>query len=114
MKNTWKFLYGIIILAMLLIGIGIAKETELWQVSGKLQADGSKVAITGQDVDEIKGWMTLDEVIKGYGLDKNEIYETFHLPSDLPVTTELKDIAAQTDEALSPKIIRDYIINKQQ
>jgi len=114
MKVRWKYIYGILILSILLGGIGLAQSAGIWSVSGKVTSDGSKIAVTGKDVNEIKGWMTLEEVINGYGLDQEEIYQTFNLSTDLAVSTALKDIAAQTDEALSPTIIREFITEKQQ
>ncbi|WP_339061707.1 hypothetical protein [Tepidibacillus marianensis] len=114
MKSKWSILYGFLILAILLGGIGVAKAAGVWSVSGKIHSDGSKIAVIGTDVDEIKGWMKLEDVIKAYNLDKGQLYKDFNLPADFPVIIELKDAGAETDEALSPSTIRDYITKKQQ
>jgi len=114
MKSKWSFLYGLLILAILLGGIGVAKAAGVWSVSGKINSDGSKIAVTGTDVSEIKGWMILEDVIKAYNLDKDQLYKDFNLPDDFPVTTALKDAGAETNEALSPTTLQAYITKKQQ
>lgn len=112
MKNKWLFLYGFLMLAVLLGGIYLAKDAQIWQVSGKINPDGSRVTIQGNDVNEIKGWTTLAMVIEGYNLDKEEVYRDFELTDDISLDTKLSELATITDERLSPSIMRDYISEK--
>lgn len=109
MKKKWFLLYGFMIMAILLGGIYLAKEAGIWQASGKINPDGSRVTIEGKTVNEIKGWTTLGDVINGFGLNKEEVYNFFELTEDTSLDTELKDLAALTDERLSPSTMRDYI-----
>ncbi len=112
MKNKWLFLYGFLMLTVLLGGIYLAKDAQIWQVSGKINPDGSRVTIQGNDVNEIKGWTTLGMVIEGYNLDKEEVYRDFELTDDISLDTKLSELATITDEKLSPSIMRDYISEK--
>jgi hypothetical protein len=56
------FIYGLLVVVLFFGVIGGAKAAGIWSVSGKLTASGEKVAPTGANVDEIKGWMTLNDV----------------------------------------------------
>lgn len=108
-KRKFVNLYGFIILIILVGGIYLAKATDVWQVSGKLASDGTKVTIQGADVDEIKGWSTLGDVIEGFNLNKDQVYLDFNLDLDLSLETQMKELAEITEEALSPATIREYI-----
>ena len=112
MKNRWLYLYGFLLLAILLGGIYLAKEAQIWQVSGKINPDGSRVTIQGNDVNEIKGWTTLGAVIEGYDLNKEEVYKDFELTDEISLESKLSELATITDEKISPSIMRDYISEK--
>ena len=57
------FVYGLLVIVLFFGVLGGAKAAGVWSVSGKLSASGEKVAPTGTNVDEIKGWMTLDDIV---------------------------------------------------
>lgn len=109
MKHKFAYFYGFIILIILVGGIYLAKSAEVWQVSGKIEADGTRVTIQGADVDEIKGWSTLGDVIEGFNLNKEQVFQEFNLDEGLPLDTQMKELAEITDEALSPATMREYI-----
>lgn len=102
-----KYLYGFLVIAFLLGGIGIAKATDNWQVSYKVNPDGSEIELTGESVDEIKGFMSIEEIIIAYNLDKDGLYEYLGFSSDLPTSTLVKDIKSVT--GIDPAPIKDYI-----
>ena len=64
----------------------------VWTTSSKVTATGEKVVATGKDPAEIKGWMTLGEVLTAYNVARPEFDAQFKTPADLPETTALKDI----------------------
>lgn len=107
-------LYGFFVLAFLFGGVYSAKATGVWQVSGKVNADGSQVVVTGTDSYEIKGWTTLRDVIEAYQLDEKQVYADFNLSEDISPDTPLKDLAAETDEQLTPATIREYVDKNKQ
>lgn len=104
--NKWIPFYGLTLLALLMSGIGVAKAIGVWATTGVKET----VVLTGVDVNEIKGWMPLKEVLDTYQLDQVEVYTKFKIPESIPVDTPLKDIAAQTDETFSPTLLRDWIL----
>ncbi|MEP7284823.1 MAG: hypothetical protein ABI947_03530 [Chloroflexota bacterium] len=49
--------------------------------------DTENLAIEG-----IKGWMTLQQVMDGFQISKDELYPLLGVPADVPPTTALKDL----------------------
>ncbi|MBK9713336.1 MAG: hypothetical protein IPO81_18820 [Kouleothrix sp.] len=86
------YLYAALILVVFLGTIEGAKLAGLWSTSGKLTASGEAVQITGNDPAEVKGWMTIKDVITAYRVPKAAFYAQFALPADMPETMALKDI----------------------
>src|SRR5690349_3762835 len=81
------YLYAALVLALFLGPIQAAKLAGAWSTSGKVTASGEQVQITGADPAEIKGWMTIEQVITAYQVPKQEFYAQFKLPADLPLET---------------------------
>ena len=75
------YVYAALVLALFFGAIGGAKAAGLWSVSGKVTAAGEKVLPAGTNVDEIKGWMTLGDVSKAYGVPVEEMLAAFDLPA---------------------------------
>jgi hypothetical protein len=90
------FVYGLLIIVLFFGVIGGAKAAGIWSVSGKLTASGEKVAPTGTNVDEIKGWMTLDDVATAYKVPVAEILAAFNLPAATPGTEQIKNLESET------------------
>lgn len=89
-------IYGIIVLVLFFGVIGGAKAAGVWSVSGKLTSSGEKVAPTGANADEIKGWMTLADVSAAYKVPAAEILAAFDLPADTPATTQIKSLESDS------------------
>lgn len=90
------FIYGALILVLFFGVIGGAKAAGVWSVSGKLTASGEKLAPTGTNPDEIKGWMTLDDVSTAYNVPVAEILAEFNLPADTPGSAQIKTLESDT------------------
>jgi hypothetical protein len=86
------FIYGALILVLFFGVIGGAKAAGVWSVSGKLTSSGEKALPTGTNVDEIKGWMTLDDISTAYKVPLAEILAAFKLPADTPGATQVKSL----------------------
>jgi len=93
--------YGIVVLALFFGVIGGAKAAGKWAVSGKMTGTGEKVQPTGVNADEIKGWMTLNDVSGAYKVPVAEILAVFELPADTPGTAQLKSLESPTFSVLS-------------
>ena len=90
------FIYGVVILVLFFGVIGGAKAAGMWSVSGKLTSSGEKALPTGTNVDEIKGWMTLDDVSAAYKVPVAEMLAAFELPADTPGATQIKSLESAT------------------
>jgi len=86
------FVYGVLVIILFFGVLGGAKAAGIWSVSGKLNASGGKIAPTGASVDEIKGWMTLNDVTTAYNVPLAEILAAFDLPADTPGSAQLKTL----------------------
>ena len=100
------FIYGLLVVVLFFGVIGGAKAAGVWSVSGKLNASGEKVAPTGTNVDEIKGWMTLDAVSAAYNVPVAEILAAFNLPADTPGTAPINTLESDT---FSPVNLRAWL-----
>jgi len=65
----------------------VAQLSGGWIVSGRTTVDAENMAIA-----DIKGWMTLQQVIDGFRISKEELYPLIGVPDNIPTTTALKDI----------------------
>lgn len=95
------FIYGVLILVLFFGVIGGAKAAGVWSVSGKLTSSGEKVLPTGATPDEVKGWMTLNDVAKAYNVPVAEILAAFDLPADTPSTAQIKSLESETFSTLN-------------
>ncbi len=84
--------YGILVLAVFLGTIGIFQAAGFWSTSGKVTAEGEVVAPSADDVETIKGWMTLDQIASTYGVSLADLLQHFELPPDTPSTAAIKDM----------------------
>jgi hypothetical protein len=103
------WVYGIVVLALFFGVIGVTKAAGIWSVSGKLTGAGERVQPTGANVDEIKGWMTLDDVSAAYNVTVAEILAAFDLPADTPGTAQLKSLESNTFSVIN---LREWLSSR--
>jgi hypothetical protein len=89
------YLFGVLVLAIFLGTIWSAQAGGFWSVSGKVDAQGQRVAPTGADPEEIKGWMTLQDVVTAYNVPLADIVAEFKLPADTPASTPVKELESE-------------------
>ncbi len=68
-------------------GIGITKIIGLFEVLPAPITSETKIS-----AEQIKGYMTLEDLSNGLKIDLEEVYEKLHIPSSIPKETKLKDI----------------------
>lgn len=86
--------YAALVLVLFFGSIQAAQYAGLWSVSGKLTPDGAPIQLSGADPAEIKGWMTIQQVLDAYPVEQAALYERFGVPADVAPSTPLKDLEA--------------------
>jgi len=90
------FVYGVIVLTVFLGIILGFQSAGIWSVSGKVTSSGDKVQPLAEDVETIKGWMTLEQITTVYGVPLEELLGQFSLPADTPLSTPISDLESET------------------
>jgi hypothetical protein len=85
-------IYGLIVLAVFLGVIVGFQQAGVWSTSGKVNSSGDRVQPSVEDVNSIKGWMTIEQVSTTFNVPVADILAAFDLPADTPATTALKDL----------------------
>ena len=83
-----KFLMPFLVIASLFASVAIAQVTGGWSVSGKQLLDVQKLS----SGDDVRGWMTLQQLSDGFGIPQDTLYSLLGIPSDMPIETALKDM----------------------
>jgi hypothetical protein len=83
-----KFFLPIAVLAGLFAAYALASATGFWNVSGKTMIDVTSL----ESSEDVRGWMTLQQIADGYRIDPGMLYTILELPIDIPPSTALKDI----------------------
>lgn len=82
-----RFLMPIVVIVALLGTTLIAQAAGFWSTSGKDSID-----LANMSAADIKGWMTLQQVMDGLKISKEELYAVGGLPLDVSADTALKDL----------------------
>ncbi len=82
-------LVPIVVIAALLGSVAIATAAGVWSTSGR-----TSVSLEQLKPEDLKGWMTLQQIIDGVPIAKDELYALGGIPADVPVTAALKDLEA--------------------
>ncbi len=97
------FWMPIILIAALFGTVFAAQVMGQWSISGRESVDMTTIAPA-----DIKGWMTLQQVIDGLGISQKDLYEIGGLPADTAPTQALKDLEA----IVSVTTLRDRLTAK--
>jgi hypothetical protein len=104
------YLYGVFVLVIFLGVILGFQAAGIWSVSGKTTGDGQAVQPAAEDVNTIKGWMTLEQIVTIYHVPLTEILAQFNLPADTPISAAIKDLESDT---FSVTELRTWLISRQ-
>lgn len=100
------FLYGVLVLGVFLGVIYGFRWAGVWSISGKVDAQGERMAPAADNVETIKGWMTIGEIAAVYNVPLPEMLAQFQLPGDTPAETAVKDLESET---FSVSGLRDWL-----
>ena len=82
-------LFGVVPMVAIVL---IAQLTGNWSTSGRATVD-----LANMKPEDIKGWMTWQEVSDGFGIPLDELYALTGVPKDIPPTTAMKDMEGLLD-----------------
>lgn len=82
-----SFLMPILLIAALLGTTFTAQALGIWSTSGREAVDVTKLTPA-----DIKGWMTLQQVIDGLPISQTDLYRIGGIPADTSTSTALKDL----------------------
>jgi hypothetical protein len=80
-------LVPVIVIAALLGSSLIAQAGGFWSTSGR-----TSVSMDNLTAVDLKGWMTLQQVMDGMKISKEQLYAAGNIPLAVPVSTALKDL----------------------
>jgi len=83
-----KYLMPFLVFLALFASVAMAKAAGAWSVSGKQLLDVQELS----SGDDVRGWMTFQQLSDGYGIPKDTLYELLVIPPEIPVDTALKDM----------------------
>lgn len=64
-----------------------SQQLGLWSVTGR-----TAVNVANMTAADLKGWMTLTDIMTGINISKPELYDLMKIPADVPETSALKDL----------------------
>jgi hypothetical protein len=102
-------LYGVIVTVVFFGIIGGFQAAGFWSTSGKTNASGQAIQPAADDVNSIKGWMTLDQITSSYAVPLDELLAAFNLPADTDPQTAIKDLESDT---FSVTELRTWLLNR--
>ena len=83
------FFVPIILIVALFGTVFTAQAMGQWTTSGKDAVNLEKLAPA-----DLKGWMTLQQVVDGLKISQEDVYTAGKIPAEVPLTTALKDLEA--------------------
>ena len=89
-------LFGVVPMVAIVL---IAQLTGTWSTSGRATVD-----LASMKPEDIKGWMTWQEVSDGFGIPLDELYALTGVPNDIPPTTAMKDMEGLLDGFETPTV----------
>ena len=81
------FSLPLLALGALLGTVLIAQAQGQWSISGRTAVNLQSLA-----PEDLKGWMTLEQVMDGFSISQAELYALMNIPLDVPPSTALKDL----------------------
>ena len=105
------YIFGILVLVVFLGTILAFQTAGIWAISGKTTSSGEAVQPSADDVDTIKGWMTLDQITAAYNVPLADLLAQFNFPADTPASTAIKDLES---DLFSVTNLRDWLLSRMQ
>ncbi len=81
----------------------------IWSISGKVTSTGEQVQPLAEDVNSIKGWMTIGQITSAFSVSTAELSAEFGLPADIDPDTKISDLETDT---FSVTALRTWLQNR--
>jgi hypothetical protein len=96
------------IVAVLVVG---TQALGLFKTTGQISSSTGEriVPATGAATSEIKGWMTLQQVLDAYPVTAAALYAHFAIPADVPTDTTLSELKESGTGSLDVPTLRTWI-----
>ena len=88
-------IFGSLVLVVFLGIIYGFQSAGIWSISGKVDSSGKAIQPSTDDVESIKGWMTLEQISTTYNVPLETLLAQFNLPADTPAATPIKDLETE-------------------
>lgn len=98
-----KYVMPAVVILAMLGTIAIAQLSGNWVTSGKAMVDPGN--LTPQD---IKGWMTWQDISQGTGISPETLYRLLDVPADIPITAAMKDMEGLV-EGFETSLVRERL-----
>lgn len=86
---------ALVLVAALIVG---AKQVGWFATSGRVDGEGKAITLTTSSTGgDIKGWMTLQQVIDGFGVSKAELYAAFGIPASVSTDTGVGPLGEEVE-----------------
>ncbi len=82
-----RFLMPVVVIVTILGFVFGSQALGVWATSGRETVDLEQLKPA-----DVKGWMTLQQIIDGVPISKDELYALVNIPADIPVSTALKEL----------------------
>jgi hypothetical protein len=103
-------IYGFLVLSVFFGSILAFQAAGVWSVSGKITSGGDQVLPSADDVNTIKGWMTLEQISTVYNVPLADLLAHFELPADTAPISAIKDLET---ELFSVTNLRTWLLDLQ-
>jgi hypothetical protein len=93
--RTWRiniFVYMMIGLILFFGSCAGARAAGWWSTSGRVSVTGEAIKATGADPAEIRGFMTIQEVLTAYNISWEEFSKQFSIPADTDLSSPLNTL----------------------
>ncbi|MHC1740587.1 MAG: hypothetical protein AB9897_05695 [Anaerolineaceae bacterium] len=105
------FVFGILVLIVFFGTIFSFQAAGVWSTSGKVDSSGQKISPSANDVETIKGWMTLEQIADTYSVPITELYAQFDLPAETSPSTAIKDLESTSFDTT---ILKEWLLSRAQ
>ncbi len=99
-----RLLMPIIVITVLLGTVLGSQLLGIWSISGRTSVDMGELA-----PEDIKGWMTLQQVADGLDLSIEEVYQVGGIPADVSPDSALKDLEDVIEVSALREALADYL-----